>query len=241
MSKFLCAASIALIFFTGCLEENGGQQSGAGSDIDLGDIDSLETDSELFSYALGYGYGRSLEQISERVDKSILFSSLLAGLEGEEPMITPQESQQIQQKVMQEMQQEQQQEQESRAAEGEEFLEHNKKQDHIQVTESGLQYEVIEEGEGDSPTEEDQVEVHYEGTLLSGEVFDSSRERGNPATFGLNQVIDGWKEGIQLMKEGATYKFFVPPELGYGEEGAGQQIGSNEVLIFEVELLDIKE
>ena len=109
----------------------------------------------------------------------------------------------------------------------------------VQTTESGLQYIVIEPGEGDNPVAADSVEVHYEGRLIDGSVFDSSFERGQTVTFGLTQVIPGWTEGLQLMKPGSKFKFIIPPELGYGEGGAGQMIGPNATLVFDVELISI--
>ncbi|PSJ44019.1 FKBP-type peptidyl-prolyl cis-trans isomerase [Zobellella endophytica] len=123
--------------------------------------------------------------------------------------------------------------------EGKTFLEENAKRDGVEVTESGLQYEVLTPAEGDKPAAEDVVTVHYTGTLVDGTQFDSSVERGEPASFPLNQVIPGWTEGVQLMSVGSKYKFVIPAELAYGESGAGT-IPGNAVLIFEVELLDIE-
>ena len=110
----------------------------------------------------------------------------------------------------------------------------------IKVTESGLQYEVLTEGKGKTPTAESTVEVHYRGTLIDGTEFDSSYKRNTSISFPLNGVIPGWTEGLQLMKEGAKYKFYIPPELAYGEKGAGQSIPPHATLIFEVELLKVK-
>lgn len=126
---------------------------------------------------------------------------------------------------------------ENRAA-GEAFLAENGEREEVTVTESGLQYEVLEDAEGDRPIATDQVRVHYTGELISGEVFDSSRERGQPVTFGLNQVIPGWTEGLQLMPEGSRYRLYIPSDLAYGP-GGNQAIGPNETLIFDVELLEI--
>jgi FKBP-type peptidyl-prolyl cis-trans isomerase FklB len=122
-----------------------------------------------------------------------------------------------------------------------EFLAENKKKAEVKETASGLQYMVLNEGTGESPTASNVVKVHYHGTLPDGTVFDSSVERGKPAEFPLNRVIPGWTEGVQLMKEGAKYRFFIPPDLGYGERGAGPNIGPNQLLIFEVELIDVME
>ena len=125
-------------------------------------------------------------------------------------------------------------------AEGAQFLAENAKKEGVVTLPSGLQYQVLREGNGKKPKATDQVRCHYEGTLINGTVFDSSYKRGEPAVFGLNQVISGWTEGVQLMQEGAKYRFFIPYNLAYGERGAGQQIPPYATLIFTVELLEIK-
>ena len=122
---------------------------------------------------------------------------------------------------------------------GREFLEENAKKDSVKVTESGLQYMVLKEGKGAKPGATDTVTVHYTGTLIDGKVFDSSVERGEPATFPLNRVIPGWTEGLQLMSEGSKYRLFIPSELAYGERGAGDDILPNSTLIFDVELIKV--
>lgn len=122
---------------------------------------------------------------------------------------------------------------------GEDFLAENAKKDGVTVLPSGLQYEVIKEGNGKKPGATSQVKCHYEGTLVDGTKFDSSYDRGEPATFGLNQVIPGWTEGVQLMGEGAKYRFFIPYNLGYGERGAGASIPPFAALVFIVELLEV--
>jgi FKBP-type peptidyl-prolyl cis-trans isomerase len=122
---------------------------------------------------------------------------------------------------------------------GKAFLEENKTKEGIVTTESGLQYKILEKGTGGSPRPTDTVKCHYKGTTIEGKEFDSSYGREEPATFALNRVIKGWTEGLQLMKEGGKWQFFVPSELAYGERGAGQNIGPNEVLVFDVELIEI--
>ncbi|MEM1357412.1 MAG: FKBP-type peptidyl-prolyl cis-trans isomerase [Bacteroidota bacterium] len=126
------------------------------------------------------------------------------------------------------------------AKEGEDFLAENAKRPEVKVTDSGLQYEVLQEGEGASPTATETVEVHYHGTLIDGTVFDSSVDRGQTIEFPLNQVIPGWTEGVQLMKEGAKYRFFIPYQLAYGARGSGGKIPPYSALIFDVELFKVK-
>lgn len=122
---------------------------------------------------------------------------------------------------------------------GKEFLEENAKKDGVMVTDSGLQYEVLEEGEGEKPSATDEVTVHYHGTLLDGTVFDSSVERGKPSSFTLNRVIPGWTEGLQLMTVGSKYRFYIPYDLAYGDRATGDKIKPYSALVFEVELLEI--
>ncbi len=129
---------------------------------------------------------------------------------------------------------------EENKAAGEAFLSENSKKDGVITTASGLQYTVLTEGEGASPSATDRVTVHYKGTTIDGDEFDSSYSHGQPATFPLNRVIAGWTEGVQLMKEGAKYRFYIPSELAYGQHGAGGAIGPNETLIFDVELIKIQ-
>ena len=124
-------------------------------------------------------------------------------------------------------------------AAGESFLAENAKKEGVVVLPSGLQYQVLKEGNGKKPSSTDQVKCHYEGTLIDGTIFDSSYQRNEPATFGLNQVIAGWTEGVQLMSEGAKYRFFIPYNLAYGERGAGAQIPPFAALVFDVELLKV--
>jgi FKBP-type peptidyl-prolyl cis-trans isomerase len=124
--------------------------------------------------------------------------------------------------------------------EGEKFLAENAKKPDIIVTKSGLQYTVLQQGEGAKPTATDKVTVHYEGTTIDGNVFDSSYKRGEPASFPLNRVIAGWTEGVQLMQEGSKFRFFIPSSLAYGARGAGRDIGPNSALIFDVELIKIQ-
>lgn len=122
---------------------------------------------------------------------------------------------------------------------GEEFLAENKKKENITELPSGLQYEILKQGDGEKPAATSNVTCHYHGTLIDGRIFDSSVQRGQPATFPLNRVIKGWKEGLQLMNTGSKYRFYIPPHLAYGERAVSAEIGPNSTLIFDVELLDV--
>ena len=175
------------------------------------------------------------------VNKGDILAGVFAGVLNKDMKMRPEEAQVLIQKMMESIK--------GKAAEkkyadnkaaGEKFLAENGKKDGIITTKSGLQYQVLREGNGKAPKATDQVECHYEGTLIDGTKFDSSYDRGQTATFPLNQVIAGWTEGLQLMTEGAKYRFFIPYQLGYGERGAGASIPPFSALIFDVELVAVK-
>lgn len=193
---------------------------------------------DKISYAIGLSMGQNL--MSSGV-KKMEYADLAKGiedvLEGNKPQISYQEAQQVLGKFFQEL--EEKVAGEAKKA-GEEFLVANAKREGVKVTASGLQYEVLEATLGQKPKATDTVKVHYEGTLIDGTVFDSSYRRGEPISFGLNQVIKGWTEGLQLMSIGSKYKLYIPYELGYGAQGAGQSIPPYAALIFTVELLGIE-
>ena len=193
---------------------------------------------DKISYALGLSMGQNL--MGSGVT-SLDYADLAAGikdvLEKNQPQISYQEAQQVLGQFFQEL--------EAKIAgaakaDGEKFLAENAKREGVQVTASGLQYEVLEATIGQKPKATDTVKVHYEGTLIDGTVFDSSYKRGESISFPLNGVIKGWTEGLQLMSVGSKYKFFIPYQLAYGERGAGQQIPPYAALIFTVELLGIE-
>ena len=190
------------------------------------------------SYALGLSLGQNLASSGVQ---TLEFEDLVAGMKAimnkEKPAISFEEAQEVLNKFFKEL--------EAKVAgqakeEGEAFLAENAKREGVIVTGSGLQYEVLTAAEGKKPKATDKVKVHYEGTLIDGTVFDSSYRRGEAISFGLNQVIAGWTEGVQLMSVGAKYKFFIPYNLAYGERGAGAQIPPYAALIFTVELLGIE-
>ncbi|MBR5855461.1 MAG: FKBP-type peptidyl-prolyl cis-trans isomerase [Paludibacteraceae bacterium] len=193
---------------------------------------------DKISYAIGLSMGQNL--MGSGVT-SLEYADLAAGikdvLEKNQPHISYQEAQQVLGKFFSEL--EQKVAGEAKAA-GEAFLAENAKREGVKVTESGLQYEVLEATIGQKPKATDKVRVHYEGTLIDGTVFDSSYKRGESITFGLNQVIKGWTEGLQLMSIGSKYKLYLPYQLAYGERGAGANIPPYAALIFTVELLGIE-
>lgn len=196
------------------------------------------------SYALGIGIGRQLSQMGAADLNIDDFAQAIKDVIAGDLKLGDAEAQQI----VQEFFAKQEEKQKAEAAEkgkaakqdGEEFLAENGKKEGVITTASGLQYQVLREGNGQSPKATDTVECHYEGTLIDGTKFDSSYDRGQTATFPLNQVIAGWTEGLQLMKEGGKYRFFIPYKLGYGERGAGASIPPFSTLVFDVELVSVK-
>lgn len=212
-----------------------------------GEIDTkveLKTQLDSVAYAIGVNLGTQLKTDSVMLDPKILAAAMYSILKGDSSKLTQKQMQEVMTAFQSDLQSKQQErfmkEMETNKVEGEKFLAENKKKLGVKTTPSGLQYMVIKEGTGKQPTAESQVKVHYHGTLLDGKVFDSSVERGQPAEFGLNQVIKGWSEGVQLMKEGAKYKFWIPDSLAYGSRGAPPVIGPNATIVFEVELLEVK-
>ena len=196
------------------------------------------------SYALGLGIGQQLAQMgASELNIDDFAQAIKDVVSGSELKVQHREAQQI----VQEYFQKQEQKMNAQRAEagkahkeaGEKYLAENAKKDGVITLPSGLQYQVLKEGNGKKPTAKDQVKCHYEGFLIDGTVFDSSVERGEPAVFGLQQVIAGWTEGLQLMQEGAKYRFFIPYRLAYGEGGAGQLIPPYAALIFDVELIEV--
>jgi FKBP-type peptidyl-prolyl cis-trans isomerase len=195
------------------------------------------------SYVIGYNLGRTLKQNDVQASIDLINKGLHDGLTGEKGMMTDEEMQATMQEFQKQVVAQQEVKQKAlgdkNKADGEAFLAKNKTKTGVKTTASGLQYEVEREGTGPMPKATDTVSVNYLGTLMDGTKFDSSYDRKEPATFVLNQVIAGWTEGVQLMKVGAKYKFYIPASLGYGEKGAGNVIGPNAPLVFEVELLSI--
>ncbi len=205
---------------------------------------ALKTKMDKVSYGLGISIGTNLKNQSVDVEPDAFAKGLNDALSGSKPLMTEQEMREVMVAFQQEMVAKQLERSknlgEKNKKEGEPFLDANKKKEGVVTLPSGLQYKVIKEGKGKSPKAADTVTVNYRGTLIDGTEFDSSYKRGEPATFAVNAVIPGWTEALQLMKEGAKWQLFIPSNLAYGEKGAGNMIGPNAVLIFEVELISVK-
>jgi len=209
----------------------------------------LDSDSKKVSYGIGIDIANNLK--NGQVDTLVNVDALVRGLQdafdsSATYLMDPQEATDFVHNYFMQMQEKQRRTELEKylpnKEEGEKFLEENKTKDGVQVTETGLQYKVIKKGWGKQPTSEETVKVHYKGTLIDGTVFDSSYDRGQPATFGVSQVIPGWTEVLQLMKVGAKYEVYIPQELAYGESPRpGGPIKPYSTLIFEVELLNIEK
>jgi len=209
---------------------------------DVEDIVALETQEQKLSYIFGQNIGSQFKTEAMDIDISVFSQGVKDALDEAEPKLAEDEVMTVLQKFQEEKMAEHQKmfdEQTTKnKAEGDAFLQENAAKEDVVTLESGLQYKVISEGEGEAPSADSVVEVHYKGTLIDGTEFDSSFKRGVPATFGVNQVIPGWTEALMLMKEGAKWELYIPPSLAYGPGGAGGMIGPEQTLIFEVELLN---
>ncbi|MBO5272517.1 MAG: FKBP-type peptidyl-prolyl cis-trans isomerase [Muribaculaceae bacterium] len=202
------------------------------------------TELESLSYALGLSMGNNFKSSGiEEMNIKEFAEGVAAVFEGTQPKMSYDEAKNVIREFFTALEEKQNAAAakmgEVNKAAGEAFLAENAKRPEVKTTESGLQYEVITEGNGDKPAASDTVVVHYTGTLIDGTVFDSSVERGTPATFGVTQVIPGWVEALQLMQVGAKWRLYIPSDLAYGTRGAGGAIGPNSTLIFDVELLQI--
>ncbi len=233
MKNLAIAAAVATIGLSACDMNKGGGSSFNGE---------IKTDKDSISYALGVTYGSSLRQSEiDSIDFSIFKAAAEAAISGDSTIIANRDAQMYVQNFARQAQEKKMKAQYAdRIEENVNFLAENGKRAEVQTTASGLQYEVIEEGDGAHPTAQDVVKVHYQGTLIDGTEFDSSYKRDQPAQFALSRVIPGWTEGIQLMSVGSKYKFYIPQELAYGASDKGT-IPPYSTLIFEVELLDIPQ
>jgi FKBP-type peptidyl-prolyl cis-trans isomerase len=235
--RILALSALIAVGAVGAVVPGCGQQAGAGPT-------KLSSQDDSASYVLGYKMGENLRQQSVPMKPELIFRGLSAGMSGS-PSVIPESAMET---VMMDFQvrmagvqrQKDSAAQLSNRKAGEDFLAENKKKEGVKTTPSGLQYKVLTEGTGPRPKATSQVTVHYKGTLLDGKQFDSSYDRGQPATFTLNQVIPGWTEGVQLMNVGSKYQFWIPGELAYGPQGSPPRIPPNATLVFEVELLSFK-
>jgi len=205
----------------------------------------LDNQTNKASYSIGVQMGSQMSRIKDLVNQDAIIMGFKDSIEGKESQLTTEQMQTVMQEFQKSIVEQQQAKQaevaNSNGAEGKKYLAENKTKEGVKTTESGLQYKIIKEGTGATPKATDTVVTHYSGTLINGKVFDSSYKRNSPATFPVNGVIKGWTEALQLMKVGAKWQLFIPAELAYGERGAGSSIGPNQVLIFEIELLEIKK
>ncbi len=228
------AVMVLLMFVVGC----------AAEEVKVAPA-ALDTPKSRISYTIGVNIGQDFKSQKMDVDTDILLLGLKDSLEGKELKLTDEEMISEIQAFQEEMQKKMVAEMEAAAGDnktaGETFLTDNATKEGVVVTESGLQYKILEPGEGDSPQAADVATVHYRGTLIDGTQFDSSYDRGQPATFPVGGVIAGWTEALQLMKPGAKWQLFIPSELAYGERGAGQDIGPNATLLFDVELISVEK
>lgn len=204
----------------------------------------LKTQKDRVSYVIGMDIGTNLKKQSIDVNPDLLFKGIKDGLSGNKAMMSDQEIKETIAAFQKEMQTKQEEVAkkmgEKNKKEGEAFLAENRKKEGVMTLPSGLQYKVLKKGSGKKPKLTDTVTTHYKGTLIDGTEFDSSYRRNQPVSFPVSGVISGWTEALQLMEEGAKWQLFIPPQLGYGERGAGP-IGPNATLIFEVELISIQE
>jgi len=224
---------VGLMLSVGCVAEEKEKK------VELNDL------KDKFSYSYGLTLGQNFKLQEMDVDLDIFLKGLKDGVNAAEPMMTAEEIEQTKKEVQEEITAKAKARAEEKAAKnkeaGEAYLAENSEKEGVVTTESGLQYKIIEEGTGPSPSVVDKVTVHYTGTLVDGTEFDSSHKRGEPATFPVGGVIPGWTEALQLMKEGAKWQLVIPSALAYGERGAGPLIGPNAVLVFDVELIKVAD
>jgi FKBP-type peptidyl-prolyl cis-trans isomerase len=205
---------------------------------------SVKNEIDSVSYLLGVAIATNISNDLKEGNTELILKGMRDKLTGNSELISDPTNQVLNsffQKKQHDKKQQEEQLGQLAKAEGEKFLQENKKNKKVKVTSSGLQYEILKEGKGEKPTETSQVKVHYHGTTIDGKVFDSSVDRGEPIVFGLNQVIKGWTEGVQLMPIGSKFKFYIPQELAYGENSPSPAIKPYSTLIFEVELLGIEK
>jgi FKBP-type peptidyl-prolyl cis-trans isomerase FklB len=200
----------------------------------------LETDTQKLSYIIGYQFGHSMQQQGIDLDKKAFMLAIEDALSKTPSRLSSEQVKAVMNAMQKQKQQQQTEQAEKNKAAGEAFLKANKEKQGVIELPSGLQYKIIQQGKGKTPTADDTVVVNYRGTLINGTEFDSSYKRDQPVTFKVSEVIKGWQEILKLMPVGSKWQAVIPPELAYGERGAGRFIGPDETLIFDIELLEIK-
>src|SRR3990170_4847227 len=200
----------------------------------------FKTDKQKFSYTAGYQIGQNLKRQNLDLDSKAFSQGAQDAITNAKPRLKPEEMQAAVQAQQKKDMEKQEAQGKKNLEAGQAFLEANKKKEGVVTLPSGLQYKVLTEGKGKQPKSSDSVVAHYRATLINGTEFDSSYKRNEPATFPVQGVIKGWQEALPLMKEGAKWQLFIPPNLAYGERGAGGEIGPNAALVFEVELISVK-
>ena len=201
---------------------------------------SLKDDKAKVSYAIGQNIAQNIKAQGIDLDPRVVGYSVEKGLKGDKPDLTPEEQQKAIQNLQQAAQAKAMEDAQKNKGASDAFLAQNKSKPNVKSTASGLQYEVLKEGKGPKPGLKDKVQVHYTGTLINGQKFDSSHDRGQPAEFPVNGIIKGWQEALQMMPEGSVFRLYIPPDLGYGAQ-AQPGIPPFSVLVFDVELLKVKK
>lgn len=200
----------------------------------------IETDQQKLSYALGVYFSQGIKQQKTDLDIPAFLQAVEDSLTGADLKISESEVQTALNQYKEKLVSERNVAAGVNKTAGQKFLDENKSREGVVALPSGVQYKILKEGAGDKPSSDSKVNVHYQGSLVNGQVFDSSYERGEPVSLGLNQVIKGWQEILPLMSAGSKWQVYIPPELAYGERGAGAAIGPNETLIFDIELIGIE-
>ena len=246
--KLGAAALAATLALSACQQQTTSTEKAASGTAAAASPAGLDTPVKQASYAIGADIGRSLAQMKKNgteIDMTAFNDAVQTLIDGKEPKMNDQQVQETLMTFMAEQQEKAQAKQVEEAKtnleKGEAFLKENSTKEGVKTTQSGLQYSVKTEGTGAQPKATDTVTVEYEGRLIDNTVFDSSKEHGGSVTFPLNQVIPGWTEGVQLMKEGGEYTFFVPAKLAYGDRQASEKIGPNSTLVFDVKLLKVEK
>ena len=248
--KFSALALSALLAMTACNQQKDtaakdAPAASAASNA-AADASAIGSTAQQASYAMGVDIGRSLKQMKDQgteIDLKVFTEAMEAMFEGKEVKMTEAQAQEVMMKFLQEQQEKaaakRAEDAKANLEKGEAFLKENATKEGVKTSASGLQYKITKEGEGKKPTKDDIVTVEYEGRLIDGTVFDSSKNSGEPVSFPVSQVIPGWTEGIQLLKEGGEATFYIPAKLAYREVGAGDKIGPNATLVFDVKLVKV--